>query len=219
MTIYNVGEPMECMALDIAGPFHLTKSGNLYVMVVMDYFTKWAEMIPIPDHTAETCARELVMRVFCRLGLPRELHSDQGRDFLSDLFSGVCKLLHIRRTRTTPWHPQSDGMVERLNRTLAAMLRQYTSENQEDWDEWLPLCNLAYNGSRHSSTMYTPYFLMFGRDLRVPLELVLPTPDTTMLSSPKLVSTHHFVERIQQTFSHVFGLVREHLGAASVVQK
>jgi transposase InsO family protein len=219
MNTYNVGEPMERMALDIAGPFHDTRKGNRYILVVMDYFTKWADMIPIPDHSAETCAKELVMRVFCRLGLPQELHSDQGRDFLSELFSNTCRLLQIRRTKTTPWRPQSDGMVERLNRTIGAMLRQYTSEAQDDWDDWLPLCNLAYNGSRQSSTSYTPYFLMFGRHVRLPLELVLPTPDATLLDVSKPPTIHYFVARMEQTLRQVFKLVRDHLKAASVIQK
>ena len=109
----------------------------------MDYFTKWAEMIVVPDHTAETCAKALVLRVFSRIGLPRSLHSDQGRDFLSNLFSETCKILKVKRTRTTPWRPQSDGMVERLNRTIGSMLKLYVDNDQSDWDEWLPLCNMA----------------------------------------------------------------------------
>ena len=169
MSSFQVGEPLQHMAINIDGPFHTSGSGNSYVIVIMDYFTKWAEMIPTADHRAETCAKTLVLKVFSRIGLPRSLQSDQGRDLLSELFAETCKILKIECTRTTLWRPQSDGMVERLNRTIGTMLRLYANKDQSDWDEWLPLCNMAYNGSVHSSSGYSPFFLMYGRDLRLPI--------------------------------------------------
>ena len=85
----------------------------------MDYFTKWPEAYAVPDQTASTMAGKLVTEMFCRFGAPEELHSDQGRNFEAEVFSEVCKRLGIKKTRTTPLHPQSDGLVERFNRTLA----------------------------------------------------------------------------------------------------
>ena len=219
MSSFQVGEPLQRMGIDIAGPFHVSSSGNRFIMVVMDYFTKWAELIPIPDHTAETCARELVLKVFTRIGIPRILHSDQGRDFLSKLFAETCRLFQVERTRTTPWRPQSNGMVERLNRTVASTLKHYIHENQSDWDTWLPMVAMAYNGSIHSSTGYSPYYLMFGRNMLMPLELIMPTPDEECVPKDSEDSVDHFLRRLLTTMRQVFQLVRMNLGRALDLQK
>ena len=91
-------------------------------LVVGDYFTKWVEAYALPNQEASTCAEKLVSELFSRFGVPRQLHSDQGRNFESSLFAQMCKILGIEKTRTTPFHPRSDGMVERFNKTLTDML-------------------------------------------------------------------------------------------------
>ncbi|GBN43254.1 hypothetical protein AVEN_257929-1 [Araneus ventricosus] len=106
------------MALDILGPFPVTTKGNRHVLVLMDYFTKWPEAIPIPDQEASTVAEELVRSWISCYGVPMILHSDQGTNFNSALFTEICKLLGILKTRTTALHPESDAMVERFNRTI-----------------------------------------------------------------------------------------------------
>ncbi|GBN29398.1 Retrovirus-related Pol polyprotein from transposon 412 [Araneus ventricosus] len=112
---YNVGAPFERMALDILGPLPVATKGNRYVLVIMDYFTKWPEAIPIPDQEASTVAEELVRACISRCGVPMILHSDKGTNFNSDIFTELCKLLEILKIRTTTIHPESDGMVERFN--------------------------------------------------------------------------------------------------------
>jgi transposase InsO family protein len=109
---YNVGAPFERIAVDIAGPFPESDRGNRYLLVAMDYFTKWLEVYAIPNQEASTVADALVSNFYCRFGVPRELHSDQGWNFESSLIREVLKWLGVRKTRTTPLHPQSDGMVE-----------------------------------------------------------------------------------------------------------
>lgn len=118
LQVYQVGAPMERVAVDIVGPFPKTVRGNRFVCVAMDYFTKWPEAFPLPNHEAGTVAGVLVDEFFARFGVPHELHSDQGREFESAVFRECCSLLGIKKTRTTPQRPQSDGMVERYNRTL-----------------------------------------------------------------------------------------------------
>ncbi|GBM45473.1 Retrovirus-related Pol polyprotein from transposon 412 [Araneus ventricosus] len=108
---YNVGAPFERMALDILGPLPVTTNGNRYVLVMMDYFTKWPEAIPIPDQEASTVAEELVRASISRYGVPMILHSDQGTNFNSALLTELCNLLGILKTRTTALHPYSDAMV------------------------------------------------------------------------------------------------------------
>ena len=121
---YLVGEPLERIAVDVLSPLPVTKRGNCFVLVIGDYFTKFAGAVALPDQEAET-ARAVVEGFICRYGTARQLHLDRGSNFESSLFQHVCKLLNIDKTRTTPRHPQSDGMVERFNKTLATMLTMY----------------------------------------------------------------------------------------------
>ena len=114
----------------------------------------------------------VVQEFFARFGLPETIHTDQGRDFQSTLFKEMCRLLEIDQTKTTPWHPQSDGMVERFNRTVETMLRQTVQTNQKDWDVMLPYCCAAYRGAVHSTTGQTPNLLMLGRELPMPSQLI-----------------------------------------------
>ena len=142
-----------------------------------------------------------------------------GTDFTSNLFKEVCALFRVDKTLTTPWRLQSDGMVERMNRTLGPMLRAYTNEHQDDWDEYLPFCALAYNSSCHSSTSYSPNYLMFGRDFRVPLELVLPVPDEELSMRLNEDSVDHFVRKLQLALQTAYSVAREKLQASFEMQK
>jgi hypothetical protein len=107
-------QPLECIVIDIMGPLPITENGNEYIMVIGDYFTKWKESFALRDHTAQTVADVLITEFICRFGTPRRIHTDQGREFESNLFSELNLTLGISKTRTTPYRPQSDGMVERF---------------------------------------------------------------------------------------------------------
>ena len=155
MKIYGSGEPMQRIAIDILGKLPVTESGKQYILVVMDYFTKWVEAYALSDQLATTAAKVLVDQFFSRFGVPIELHSDQGRNFESAVFSEVCKLLRIKKTRTTPLHPASDGMVERFNATLETQLSMFVSKHQRDWDTHLPMLLLAYRSAVHESTGFS----------------------------------------------------------------
>ncbi|XP_076660385.1 uncharacterized protein LOC143363724 [Halictus rubicundus] len=172
LKIYNVGAPFERIALDIVGPLPKSMTGNRYALVVVDYFSKWPEVIPLPNQKATTIAKTLLTDVISRHGVRLELHSDQGRNFESSVFKELMRLLGIRKTRTTPLHPQSDGLVERMIRTLLQYLTQFVSEHQKDWDEWIPTFLLAYRTSQHEVTRNTPAMVLMGRELRLPLDLL-----------------------------------------------
>ncbi|GBM01326.1 Retrovirus-related Pol polyprotein from transposon 412, partial [Araneus ventricosus] len=155
------------MALDILGPLLITTKGNRYVLVLMDYFTKCPEAIPIPNKESSTVTEELVRAWISRYGVPMILYSDQGTNFNSVLFTELCKLLGILKTRTTALHPESDGMVERFNRTILNHLSLFVSKNQTDWDTHLSLFLLAYRSADHEVTGFTPADMLFGRTLRL----------------------------------------------------
>ena len=112
------GHPMQVVAVDILGPLPESDSGNTFVLVAGDYFTQWLEAYDIPNQEAKTVAKKLVNELFCQSPPPQQLHSDQGRQFESQLLIEVCKLFNIHKTRTMPYHPECDGLVERFNRTL-----------------------------------------------------------------------------------------------------
>lgn len=213
---YLVGAPMERVGVDILGPFPTTEAGNRYILVAMDYFTKWPEAYAVPDQTATTAAQRLVEDMFSRFGVPEELHSDQGRNFESRLFAEVCQRLGVRKTRTTPLHPQSDGLVERFNRTLATQLAILTSRHQKDWDQHLPLVLWAYRTAVQESSQCTPATLMFGRELRTPVDLVFgPPPEPEITGGPEL----DYLRRLKERLSVVHQLARESQGDAGARQK
>ena len=168
MQLVRSGFPMERLAIDILGELPKTENGNKYILVVADYFTKWTECFGMPNMETVTIARILVNDVISKFGIPAKIHSDQGSQFESNLFTELCKLLQVEKTRTTPYHPQSDGMVERFNRTLATMLRAFVNENQRDWDEQLPYVMMAYRSTEHETTGLTPNMLMLGRETATP---------------------------------------------------
>ena len=210
---YVVGAPMERIAIDILGPLPETPRKNNFILVVSDYFTKWTESYPIPNQEATTVAEKLVDDFICRFGVPRQLHSDQGTNFESKVFAEICKLLDIEKTRTTPLHPQSDGQVERFNRTLVEMLRGKIKEDQKDWDLQLPACMMAYRGAVHESTGVSPNLLMLGRELEVPLDVITEAPPD---ASPLKID---YAQAVQKRLASAHDLARRHLNKAAMRQK
>ncbi|CAI8036691.1 Retrovirus-related Pol polyprotein from transposon 412 [Geodia barretti] len=131
-------------------------------------FTKWAEAYAIPNQEATTIANKLVNEMLLRFSPPEQLHSDQGRQFESTLIAEICKCLGIHKTQTTPYHPQSDGLVERFNRTLLNMLATAMAGHPGTWEDHTQKVLLAYNTSTQSTTGFSPFFLMFSREARLP---------------------------------------------------
>ncbi|CAG2228923.1 unnamed protein product [Mytilus edulis] len=148
------GAPFEKIAIDIL-EVPMSDQGNRFIVVIGDYFSKWAEAFPLKNHTAPVIAEILIDQFISRFGAPFQLHSDQGPEFESRLISELCKLLGIDKTRTTTYHPQSDGQVERFNRTLLSMLSKYVKENQRDWDVHLQKVMMGYRTSEHESTKFS----------------------------------------------------------------
>lgn len=162
------------------GPIAVTSRGNKHILVVTDHFTKWCEAFPTKDQKASTVAQTLISKVFSRFGPPTILHSDQGANFETTLMHEICDIMGIAKTRTTAYHPQGDGQVERHNRTIQDMLAAFVSAQCDDWDLWLDPIVYAYNTSRQESTGLSPYELVFGKLPRLPLECELGVP----LSNP-----------------------------------
>ena len=206
---------MERVGVDITGPFPVTTSGNRFILVAMDYFTKWPEAYALPNHEATTVAGVLVEQFFTRFGVPSELHSDQGREFESAVFKECCQLLGLRKTRTTPLRPQSDGMVEKFNWTLTQELAKYCGEGQTEWDQKLPALLMAYRSAEHEATGYTPAKLMLGREIRLPVDLITGRPPDEELPT---VSTEYAVA-LQERLAEAHHQVRHNLKFAGESMK
>lgn len=125
-------------------PLPTTARGNQYILVMSDHFTKWVEAVPMANQRTRTVAKKaFVDEVISRHGVPSKLLTDQGRNFEADLMREVFRLLGVKKLRTSPYHPQTDGQVERLNRTLKGILTAYVNKDQNDWDVHLPLALFA----------------------------------------------------------------------------
>ena len=215
MQTITAGYPTQIMAVDLMGPLTESKSGNRYVMVVGDYFSRWMEAIPVPNQEATTVAEKLVDEVFLRFSPPEKLHSDQGHQFESNLVKEVCKLLHINKTRTTPYHPQCDGLVEQFNRTLLNMLTTCTEDHPRDWEQNIRKVCMAYNTSVHPSTGFSPFYLMFGRQARLPVDLIYGT-------GPQIAdnqSVGEYTASLKNKVSETFDLMRKNMSQHHVYQK
>ena len=208
-----VGMPMERMAVDIVGPLPITDRGNRFIVVIVDYFTKWTEAFALPDHKAATVADCLVTQVFTRFGAPYQLHSDQGPDFESRLFQEICNLLGIKKTRTCGYRPQSDGLVERFNRSLQDMLAKLVNDFRNDWDNILQYVLCAYRATPQQSTNFTPNMLMLGREALLPVDLVYGYSVSDKRTCPV-----EYVEWVRQAMEEAFKRCRQHLAKAAKKQ-
>lgn len=212
---FPAGCPMERVGIDVLGPFPQTEKGNRYVLAAMDYFTKWPEAYALPDQEAETVVDALVEGLFSRFGVPEVIHTDQGRNFESRLFATMCEKLGSHKTRTTPLHPQSDGLVERFNRTLAQQLAMVTAKHQRDWDNHLPFVLMAYRSATQDSTNCSPALLMLGREIRTPAEMMMGRPPDAPATPPG----PEYAKKLQDRLDSAHEFARNQLQNAAARQK
>nr|VZI46665.1 unnamed protein product [Spirometra erinaceieuropaei] len=208
------GFPFERVGVDIVGPLPYTTSGHRYILVLVDYFTKWAEAIPLQRQDAASVTNALLKEWVCRYGAPFSLHSDCGANFESHLLREVCDLLLIHKTRTTPAHPEGNGQVERTNRTIINILKAFAEEHHpHDWDVKLPFAMMAYRAAVHSSTGHAPFHMLTGRQFRLPTDSNVPT------QQPAAYTTDDYVIGLQELLRLTHNLARTQLRNAYDRQK
>lgn len=201
---FTAGAPMEKCHMDILGPLPTTPSGNKYILLLVDQFTKWVEAVPIANQTAETIAKAAIDNLFCRFGCPLEICTDQGANFSSQIFCHLCEMLEIAKKRTTPYHPSANGQVERLNSVLLQMIRCTLKGGQNTWDTLLQMLIGAIRATENRSTGFTPNFMMLGRETIQPLQLM------TGVKFPSL-ALNEFVSKIQDDMQRAHQAARQAL--------
>ena len=210
-----VEEPFQRIAMDIVGPLPRSRSGNRYILVICDYATRYPEAVPLKSIDAEHVAEELV-KLFARVGVAQEILTDQGSNFTSQLLVEIYRMLHVHPIRTSPYHPQTDGLVERFNQTLKAMLRKVAVEEGKDWDKFLPYLLFAYREVPQSSTGFSPFELLYGRTVRGPLDVLRESWEGGRRSSESVVS---HVLSMREMLEKMAELVQENLAKAQKQQK
>lgn len=174
--------PFQQVGMDLLGPFPTSSAENKWIIVATDYLTRYAETKAVPRATAAEVAKFFVLNIVLRHGAPAVLITDRGAAFTADLIQEVVTLTHSNHRKTTAYHPQTNGLTERLNRTLADMLSMYVDVEHKTWDEILPYVTFAYNTAVQETTQLTPFELVYGRRVTTPLDAMLPVDDGTTTS-------------------------------------
>lgn len=157
--------------MDCVGPLPRTKSGNQYVLTMMCASTRYPEAVPLHTIKAKAVLKALV-KFFSTFGLPKFVQSDQGTNFMSTVFSQVMAELKVNHQKSSLYHPESQGALERFHQTLKSMLRKFCLELTRDWDEGLPLLLFAVRETTQESLGFSPADLVFGHTVRGPLRLL-----------------------------------------------
>lgn len=175
------------------------------VLVITDHFTKFAVAVPTKDQKARTVAKALWENLIVHYGFPSRILSDQGRDFESKTIKELCMLIGAEKVRTTPYHPRGNP-VERFNRTLLDMLGTLEERDKQHWRDFVKPLTHAYNCTRNDTTGYSPYELMFGRQPKLPIDLVLGTH-----AGGKNHQTHsEYVKGLRQRLQESYSVAAKH---------
>ena len=195
--------PFQRVAVDLVGPIHpISEKGNRYILTLVDYATRYPEAIPLRNIDTASVGEALV-DIFTRVGVPREILTDQGTQFTSDLMREISRLLSIRQLTTTPYHPSCNGLVERFNGTLKQMLKRLCAERPRDWDRYIGPLLFAYRDARHTSNGFSPFELLYGRTVRGPMSILKELWTGNKDENEEVRTTYQYVvdlrERIEDT--------------------
>ncbi|KAK7113985.1 hypothetical protein V1264_000125 [Littorina saxatilis] len=167
-----IGTPFERVGVDIVGPIiPASNRGHKYILTMVDYATRYVEATPLKDIRTETVSEALWV-MWTKVGIPREVLTDRGSQFTSEVMEEVNKLLNIKGIHTTPWHPQTNGLTEKFNSTLKHMMKKLCQEQPKDWDKFLPALLFAYREVPQESLKFSPFELLYGREVRGPMQVL-----------------------------------------------
>ena len=219
MQLHLINEPWHTIGMDIMGPFPTTATQKRFLLVVVDYFTRWIELFPMNSTTSMSIANILTNEVFSRYGFPKYILSDNGPQFVSDLFHNFCDTLGIEQKLTANYHPQSN-MTERVNRTLKPLIGIYAQNQPNSWDKEIHKLAFALRTAVNETTGETPAFMMFGRDPRGPLDLItsnkIEGPPT---AANENIYIQEYKTKLINNLQCAYNLVKEHAEIEKIRQK
>ena len=196
----HVTQPLELVHMDYLS-LEPSKGNIENVLVITDHFTRYALAYPSKTQTVQATAKILWDNFIYHYGFPEKFISDQGRNFESDLIKELCKIAGVKKLHTTPYHPQGNGQCERFNSTLCNMLGTLSEEEKSDWKSYLGCMTHAYNCTKHASTTYSPYYLMFGRHPRLPIDVEFGLPKS---NSGDNSSKSRYVQKLRRRLNYAF---------------
>ncbi|XP_066509706.1 uncharacterized protein [Hoplias malabaricus] len=208
--------PFSRIAMDVVGPLPRTKNGNRYILVICDYATKYPEAFALKNIKTRQIVNALI-QLISRVGIPKEILTDRGTNFTSKQIKQVYDLLGIKSIHTTPYHPQTDGLTERFNKTLKQALQKVTNNNGTDWDMWLPYVLFAYREVPQASTGFSPFELLYGRQVRGPMDVLKEAWEGE--KSEQKLNILTYVLKIRDKLSQLTSTVHENMEKAQVQQK
>ena len=213
-----IERPFQRVAVDLIGPIApITERNNRYILTMVDYATRYPEAVALSKIDAETAAEALVT-MFSRVGIPEEILSDQGAQFMSAVMQETSRLLSVRQLATTPYHPMCNGLVERFNGTLKVMLKRMCAEKPKDWDRYLPALLFAYREVPQETLGFSPFELLYGRTVRGPMA-ILKEIWTGQGTEPEVKLTYQYVLELQERLQETCELARQELQKAQGKQK
>ncbi|KHJ89073.1 integrase core domain protein, partial [Oesophagostomum dentatum] len=205
--------PFQRTHSDIVGPLPLTLKGNKFVIVFVDAFSKFIVVEPIPDQKATTITDVFINRFISRFGPPENLITDQGTNFMSDIFCNTLKTLNIAHRTSTPYHHESNGQVERANKTIEELIALSTIQKEDQWDDVIQLMAHAYNSAENATTNYSPYFVLHGREPNNAFRLALQLPSRTFINE------EDYVGQLTSTLQNIWKDVHQNIRASQETQK
>uniref|UniRef100_A0A3B3TBN9 Integrase catalytic domain-containing protein n=1 Tax=Paramormyrops kingsleyae TaxID=1676925 RepID=A0A3B3TBN9_9TELE len=183
-----------------------SRNRSVDVLVITDHFTRLAQAFPCRDQSAKQVARVLWDRYFCVYGFPERVHSDQGASFESQLICELLRVSGVRKSHTTPYHPMGNGSVERFNKTLGSMVRTLAPTAKGDWPRQLQTLTFVYNCTAHETTGYAPFYLMFGRIPRLPVDVMF----RSVLNDPAVGDYDKYVAALTTDLKGAMVIAQEH---------
>src|SRR5215216_5972600 len=166
----KVGKPFDRVGMDIVGPLPITKQEIKYIVVIIDYLTKWSEVKALPNAKAASVVPFFYEDIICYHGYLKKLLTDRETHFINEMLDSLCKELGVKHMLTTAYHSQTNGLVERFNRTLCETLAKFANENKNDWNTFVPFTLFAYRTKRHNTTRHEPFYLTYGREAILSIE-------------------------------------------------
>ncbi|XP_070203545.1 uncharacterized protein [Littorina saxatilis] len=206
--------PFEKVGVDIVGPIlPASEKGNRYILTLVDYATRYAEATALKNIRAETVAEALV-EMFTRYGVPKEIVTDQGTQFTGEIMQQLTRLLAMKSLRTSPYHPQTNGLCEKFNSTLKNTLKRMCQEQPKLWDRFIPALLFAYREVPQESLQFSPFELLYGREVRGPMQILrqIWTDDDV---EEEVRSTAEYIVDLSNRIEQTCSIARENLSKAS----